>query len=389
MGKTRKNRTRKIKIGWTLLTLLLVLSFLVGKRYFRKVYYFVDAFKKYDECYLNTYERKLIKKVKLTDNAKQRLNIVSSYGDNAAYHPKVLYFENGWHGYTYWMAYTPYPKSNDIYENPHIMVSNDMINWKVPEGLKNPLDEPEDIDKYHRYNSDTHIVYNDDLDQLELYWRYVDYSNGRTVTLFKKVSKDGIHWGNKKAILYSDDMKKFDFFSPAIIYEDGIYKMWFVNANRKVNYLEFKDNKVVENSLTELDIKYSNDLKSWHLDVIKTDKGYEMLILAYPHWDFYHYLNLYYTVSKDGKNFSKATMVMHPPAKKTKWDGQGLYRSTFIYKDGMYYVWYSGRNRKYRGIGIAFGKDIHNLKATNIKFLKDKNAALKFQIIVKREMGKN
>ena len=47
------------------------------------------------------------------ENASSKLSIIGPYGDNEAYHPKVLYFENGWNGYTYWLSYTPYPHADD------------------------------------------------------------------------------------------------------------------------------------------------------------------------------------------------------------------------------------------------------------------------------------
>ena len=63
-------------------------------------------------------------------NASAPLDIVSSYGNTYNYHPSLVYFENGWNGYKYWCAYTPYPKCDDKYENPHITVSNDLKKWE-------------------------------------------------------------------------------------------------------------------------------------------------------------------------------------------------------------------------------------------------------------------
>ena len=43
-------------------------------------------------------------------STRYRLNIISSYGDKEAYHPKVIAFKEKWNGYKYWMSFTPYPK---------------------------------------------------------------------------------------------------------------------------------------------------------------------------------------------------------------------------------------------------------------------------------------
>ena len=39
-------------------------------------------------------------------------------------HPDVLYIPTGFNGYKYWLSHTPYPYTNDFYENPEIVCSN-------------------------------------------------------------------------------------------------------------------------------------------------------------------------------------------------------------------------------------------------------------------------
>ena len=83
---------------------------------------------------------------------RSKLDIISSYGDDQAFHPKVLNFEKPWNGYRYWMAYTPYPGADQRKENPHVCVSNDRIHWKPFEGegkavSLDPLTPFEDPDK--------------------------------------------------------------------------------------------------------------------------------------------------------------------------------------------------------------------------------------------------
>ena len=62
-------------------------------------------------------------------NSPYRLNLTSKYGDNQAYHPKVLAFNKKWHGYKYYIAYSPYPYAESKYENP----------WKKDFGRKDAL----------------------------------------------------------------------------------------------------------------------------------------------------------------------------------------------------------------------------------------------------------
>lgn len=81
--------------------------------------------------------------VALQDKNQLPLNIETFDGLNSPYHPSVLYFPDSWNGYKYWMAETPYsPKCQpyrDRNECPSIHVSQDGVNWLVPDGLTNPI----------------------------------------------------------------------------------------------------------------------------------------------------------------------------------------------------------------------------------------------------------
>ena len=302
-------------------------------------------------------------------NSKFKLTVIGPYGDNQSYHPKLLSFEKKWNGYKYWMSYTPYPKGDDLKENPCITVSNDLIHWTTPNGLINPLDDPKDKEKAKVYNSDAHLVYNNDKNELEIYWRYTNNKGKKMFSkIFRRTSKDGINWTNKELVYTAEDRSKEDIISPAIIYENGIYKMWYVVSEGKVNYTESKDglNWFDEKSIN---IKYEKNLKTWHLDVIKTEKGYEMLVVAFTKWEKRNDMSLYYTNSKDGITWDTAKKIMDPAVKEKVWDNKGIYRSTFIYEDGMYYVIYGGTSRKNNhGLGLVYGRDILNLKPNNINW---------------------
>lgn len=300
-------------------------------------------------------------------NCKYKLNIRSTYGDIEAYHPKVLAFENGWNGYKYWMVYTPYPQGDDSKENPHIATSNNLIEWETPEGLINPLDERVDDGEPKQYNSDAHIVYNSDLDIMECYWRYVDDKSNKCI-IYRMKSEDGINWDKKEIAISSNDRQEKDYVSPAIIYEDKLYKMWYVDKNNTVTYAVSQDG-INWIDKKNVNIEYEEKLKTWHLDVIKTNKGYEMITVAYDKWANHNDMSLYYTSSSDGVVWDKAKEILKPTVKSNNWDNKGIYRSSFIYQDGIYYVFYSGTSREYNhGIGLVYGKDIYNLKRVNIDF---------------------
>ena len=297
-------------------------------------------------------------------NAPYKLKLISAYNDNDAFHPKVYNFKNKWNGYKYWMAFSPYPRGNDGKENPHIKVSNDLINWTEPKGFKNPL---EGAPSNHRlgvtYNSDPHLAYNYDTDTLECYYRYVNDAKDEVI-IYRLTTKDGVNWTKKEEILKSKRSKK-DYLSPAIIYEDGIYKIWSVDKDRKVKYMESKDGYRYSNERT-INLKYQlSTLKNWHLDVIKTDKGYEMIVVAYTSWEDRLSMNLYYFKSKDNINYTDGIVILRPSV--NSWDNRGIYRSSLIYENDTYYLYYSAMSRTMeRGIGLSYGKEIDNLKGFNL-----------------------
>lgn len=292
-----------------------------------------------------------------TNNSKHKLNIVSEYGDDEAYHPKVLSFKNDWNGYKYWMSYTPYPQGDDSKENPHIAVSNDLVKWNTIVNLDTPLDTRPAL----RYNSDSHIVYNSDLNRLECYWRYVDDIENKAI-IYRKTTTDGIKWSEKEVALLNKPRSEIDCVSPAILFEDGLYKMWYVDKNNTIKYRTSTDG-LKWSTGQKINMNYEEKVKSWHLDVIYTDKGYEMLLVSFENWKLRNDMNLYYTKSQDGINWETAKIIMKPTVGTDNWDNRGIYRTSFIYEDDVYYIYYSGTNKDlHHGIGLVFGKDIFNLK---------------------------
>lgn len=284
------------------------------------------------------------------------LNMPNIYGNVIDYHPSVLAFDEGFGGYKYWIAYTPYEGCNDFYENPHVMASNDLVKWELPSGYKNPLEPvPSRYEYGITYNSDTDLVYNTDTKELECWWRFYDYANLK-VALCRKTTKDGVHWSEREEMYASEDMTKYDFLSPALIYEDGIYKMWSINHKNhfSIGYRESKDGRTWSEERI-IDVQYEDPIyNNWHLDVMHTPKGYEMDISSSRkdtrgHLD----MSLYYTYSPDNINYTKARPMLHPRIGTNEWDNRGLYRSCMLYSDGKYYLFYSGINKKTGPVGVG------------------------------------
>lgn len=56
---------------------------------------------------------------------------IAAYGQGQT-HPSIVYIEGGWNGHEYWMAITPYPKAEDVFENPCIYYGDADENGNPP-----------------------------------------------------------------------------------------------------------------------------------------------------------------------------------------------------------------------------------------------------------------
>ncbi|MGY3750327.1 hypothetical protein [Vagococcus acidifermentans] len=312
-------------------------------------------------------------------NAKERLMLVSPYNTIEHTHPSVVNFPKKWHGYKYWLATTAYPKGDAYKENPHIYASSDLLSWKP--AAENPLDEPRHPQrgkdgKVIQYNSDTHLLYNDEKDRLELFWRYVDDVNNE-VTIFRKTSTDGKSWSDNE-IAYRANRRGADMVSPAFIKDDQGYKVWYVANGYKIWYRDSKEGTAWSEP-QEITVPYhETDMRHWHIDVQKFDGKYEMLVVGFKDLPDVnspqerHTMNVYHSVSDDGKSWSTLEPVIYPSQVKGQWDGKGLYRSSFMKEHDTYYVFYSGIGfDDTRGIGLSYGKDIRRLKGIDYSDYKD------------------
>lgn len=306
--------------------------------------------------YLNVVKRKAyyLNLVNKKANAPKPLKIKTYDGYNQPMHPDVLYINNGFHGFKYWMAYTSYPYSMGSYENPCIAASNDGINWAAPKGLKNPIVlPPSDVNKGGHY-SDTDIVY--DNGNLVVYFVYNKIKVLGPSKFYRSISKNGINW-TKPELIYQCN-NPVSGYSPAVIRDEAAYKMWYISEGNIMSYVTSKDSKN-----WSLPVRCNISIPGWviwHLDVIKTNIGYEGLLVALDKEAGNR--ALFYIDSSNGlKWYSSALPVIYPSL--NGWDSADIYRSTFLKQNGLYRIWYSarGQNQKWN-IGYTKGKSMSTLE---------------------------
>lgn len=150
-------------------------------------------------------------------------NPYSAIADDVV-HPSVLYFPDGWNGYKYWMAYTPYPNSNSDYENPSITVSNDKINWNVPSGVVNPLVEK----PLNGYNADTHLFMSPDNSKMYLAYRERILGAKNSIKVMQTI--DGSSWSSPTVIIQGD-VGTQDYASPSIFWNPVQSKWQMISHN--------------------------------------------------------------------------------------------------------------------------------------------------------------
>ncbi|MCU5407971.1 hypothetical protein OCA16_25870 [Bacillus cereus] len=301
--------------------------------------------------------------LKYVPNSSNPLIVPTYEGSNQTVHPKVVYIPNGWNGWKYWMAHTPYPNTNDKFENPSISVSSDGVNWRDPVGIVNPIDIPTTeqlADAYHM--SDTHLLLVGNT--LECWYRL--NKNGVIDQILRKTSTDGITWSPREVMYEKTGANMI--LSPAVIYDGTKYKMWYVNEAPSVQYVETSNgggtwtNPVAVNvTTTESTLNY----RHWHLDVIKDGSNYEILLAS---GDMAFSLNNDRKQLLHGISSSETSFIVYPimyptPADSAYWDNYYLYRACTVKINGRYKIYYSAMSQNGRWhIGLTEGEDVRKLR---------------------------
>lgn len=304
--------------------------------------------------------------IKNNKNQNENLGHTSLYietylaGKNQLTHPNVIKFDKPWHGYKYWMGYTPYPNANGEEENPSIAASNDMYKWETPKNLANPIADNEETGCNEL--KDSQLIYRDDLERLEMWYLGRVSKNlggdGETLLLFRKTSKDGINWSKYQV------MREFKYVSPAIIWAGEKYCVWGIGFEGQgtkgvFDYFESKDGV---NWSDPVHCKIGNDsntLDMWHGNVTynENSKCYELVYIPMSNQE------VYYTTSKNKINFDKAKVIVKNDGTWTR-----LYRPTLLFENNQYYCIYGAigeNNENY--ISMSTGEDINNLKGISDK----------------------
>lgn len=279
---------------------------------------------------------------RMTGPVGQRLTMPTHIASNTtgeATHPSVVFRPEGWNGYTYWMAFTPYQNANDSMEDPNVVASMDGINWVVPAGLTNPLaDAP---GSPSNYNSDTDAEFGPD-NKLYVFYRNYDPADANyQERLYYRCSADGVNWEAPVLVAQAKDTVQ-RYISPAFIFENGKWTCWYIDMLsspfRIVRMTTSGSSPAYTNWSAPVPVTYLNGNGTqaaaymaghtpWHISVVKGWGRYHMLVADFDDPGA-TIRNLIYMNSGDGKAWLSAIGPCVPRVQAGQHDS--MYRSCMI-----------------------------------------------------------
>ncbi len=294
-------------------------------------------------------------------NAPSPFFIHTYDGGNQVCHTSLVTFTNAWNGHKYWMALTPYPDSNDAYENPCIYHSDNLISWTGIEG--NPLATGNGS---NQNLSDVALFYNSNTGALECWWRWIDKTT-LDVRIYRRTSTNGTSWTPAQLLFSSTPSTYGEMLSPTIIYENGQYKMYVTSIDGIMSRFT-STNATTWTKEQDFYFSYEDsafdNYRAWHQTIKKIGSTYYMIFSAYPKGQRTSNIQkLFYSQSTDGITWKPARFLLE--ANKNGWDNKMIYQASFDYVDGLFYVYYSahwtdGTNRKW-GLGLLSGSSLDSL----------------------------
>ncbi|HOX26987.1 MAG TPA: DUF2341 domain-containing protein, partial [Candidatus Krumholzibacteria bacterium] len=195
-------------------------------------------------------------------------------GSGQVVHPDVVVVPGGWNGYEYWMGMTPYPNSNDDYENPSILASHDNLTWVVPPGVVNPL-----APMPNGHNDDADLLL---VDGRMLFY-FVETNLGGTSYVKCFTCTDGVNWGEPQVVLTLPNYAM----SPAVVYADSVFTMWYAQsaggctASYQNLWRRTSADGLTWGPAEPVSLEQPGRVP-WHFDVQRDGDRYVMVFISYP-----------------------------------------------------------------------------------------------------------
>jgi hypothetical protein len=245
-----------------------------------------------------------------------------------AVHPDILYHPENSHPFM--LAFTPYPFSNDSFENPSIALSDNGLHFFEEYPGLNPLVAA----PFQDHNNDPDMFYY--KDQLRIVYLETLRPEKQNLVLLTHSGDD--HWSSR--IVHTDYLDAGDpmILSPAYARINRQDYLFYVNMSHTPNRIQFvtiHENFTPDFS-TRQDIAINMQGRTpWHIDIIPYKNFFYMLICCVKTEKNEKKYDLYMARSDNGSiwNFSDNTLI------------QNTYRSTGFFMDNDMYIYYSKQTR--------------------------------------------
>lgn len=279
-------------------------------------------------------------------NTADHLDIpVPGLASTEAMHPDVLDMGAAWHGYRYWMAFTPY-NGNQHSEEPCIVATNDITDggtWVVPAGYTNPI-AADPVGDAHM--ADTDLIYDPVGDRLLVY--YIA-DNGSTVqNIVVRTTDGGGTWTAAVTLVNGSDLG-----NPSVIPTPSGWRLYYNHSDVS---LCFRDSATPDSgygaeTVCIADISLGPFPRGWqNVNVVYDTNGDVIVVLGDS------------AVGSGGKGgklrFARSTdggttFTVGAPIIEANpvdgWDRSGIYRSSVlvttdgvvVVDDDLVHVWYS------------------------------------------------
>jgi hypothetical protein len=270
-----------------------------------------------------------------------RLVIPTYDGSNQATHPDVWLERSepgGGAGAAHLtLVMTPYPFSNDRLENPSLLVSDDGMSFTAPPGVAAPLVPPPP----HDHNNDPDLRRDPRTGDYEIL--YLEALRPERQTLVALRSRDRRTWTRRDAVVY--DLGRGDPFivSPAALDDAGQTHLFYVDtADRRLYTMVSADGATWDpRSATPVALDLGA-VKAWHVDALRGDGAYALLISGYV--EQFEHQDLYLATSPDLVHWTlrPEPLLDH---RDSALGVESLYRSTGVVDHGTLVVWYAMQTR--------------------------------------------
>jgi len=273
----------------------------------------------------------------LSYNRPRRIRVPTYDGSSQAVHPDILSPEQA--DGAYLLAFTPYPFTNEVFENPSVAISRDGMRFHEERRGLNPLVPAPGID----HNDDPDVLRVDGVYNLV----YLETLRPQAQHLVLLQSRDRLQWSRQTLLRYELTGPSPDPFivSPALVADSGRLRLFYVNTSRQPHRIEYLESRHV----TAWDSRDAHvaafdrlAVNPWHVDVLAGDDGWYMLITDVrgegPRLDY----DLYIARSRDLEHWEMGARKVFA---RMPFGSRLIYRSTALCREGDIYVYFSAKSR--------------------------------------------